>query len=81
MVSQIFTFDFHPNPTVIYIYDAKGVYDINGKYNRAVVLFIVITRLVIRKLNIGISKIDPKAFLVMNKIHDTLAGMIKKRVL
>ncbi|MGB5666825.1 MAG: DUF2179 domain-containing protein [Maribacter sp.] len=77
----MFTFDFHPKPTVIYIYDAEGGYDINGKFNRSVVLFIVLTRLVIRKLNIGISKIDPKAFVVMNKIKDTLAGMIKIRVL
>lgn len=63
------------------IYDAKGGYVENGKHNEYDVLFTVITRLEIRKLNIEISKIDPKAFVVMNKINDTRGGMIKKRVL
>lgn len=63
------------------IYDAKGGYGKNGDHNKYDVLFTVITRLEIRKLNIEISKIDPKAFVVMNKINDTRGGMIKKRVL
>ncbi|NHF58691.1 YitT family protein [Flavobacteriaceae bacterium TP-CH-4] len=63
------------------IYPAKGGYGKNGVHNEYDVLFTVITRLEIRKLNIEISKIDPKAFVVMNKLNDTRGGMIKKRVL
>lgn len=63
------------------MYKAKGGFTKNGIHNEYDVVFTVITRLEIRKLNIEISKIDPKAFVVMNKINDTKGGMIKKRVL
>lgn len=63
------------------IYQAKGGYGKNGVHNEYDVLFTVITRLEIRKLNIEISKIDPKAFVVMSKINDTRGGMIKKRTI
>ena len=63
------------------IYPAKGGYGKDGLYNEYDVIFSVITRLEIRKLNIEISKIDPNAFVVMNKINDTKGGMIKKRTL
>lgn len=62
------------------IYPAKGGYGRHGLHNEYEVLFTVITRLEIRRLNIEISKIDPKAFVVMSKINDTRGGMIKKRV-
>ena len=61
------------------VYKAKGGYGTHGKHNEYDVIFTVITRLEIRKLNIEISKIDPKAFVVMSKINDTRGGMIKKR--
>lgn len=61
------------------IYPAKGGYGKHGMHNEYDVIFTVITRLEIRKLNIEISKIDPKAFVVMSKINDTRGGMIKKR--
>jgi len=61
------------------IYPAKGGYGTHGLHNEYEVVFTVITRLEIRRLNIEISKIDPKAFVVMNKINDTRGGMIKKR--
>lgn len=61
------------------IYPAKGGYGRNGVHEHYDVLFTVITRLEIRRLNIEISKIDPKAFVVMSKINDTRGGMIKKR--
>ncbi len=63
------------------IYPAKGGYSTQGVHNDYDVLFTVITRLEIRRLNIEISKIDPKAFVVMNKINDTRGGMIKKRAI
>lgn len=61
------------------IYPAKGGYGTHGVHNEYDVVFTVITRLEIRRLNIEISKIDPQAFVVMNKINDTRGGMIKKR--
>jgi uncharacterized membrane-anchored protein YitT (DUF2179 family) len=63
------------------IYPAKGGYGNHGVHNEYDVLFTVITRLEIRRLNIEISKIDSKAFVVMSKINDTRGGMIKKRVI
>ncbi len=63
------------------IYPAKGGYGKQGVHSEYEVLFTVITRLEIRRLNIEISKIDPKAFVVMNKINDTRGGMIKKRAI
>ncbi len=63
------------------IYNAKGGFRQNGIHNQYEVLYTVITRLEIRKLNIEITKIDSKAFVVMNKLNDTRGGMIKKRIL
>ncbi len=63
------------------IYKAKGGYGRHGERNEYDVIFTVITRLEIRRLNIEITKIDPKAFVVMSKINDTRGGMIKKRAI
>lgn len=63
------------------VYNAKGGYGKVGERKDYDVIFTVITRLEIRKLNIEITKIDPKAFVVMSKINDTRGGMIKKRVI
>lgn len=61
------------------IYRAKGGYGELGIQNEYDVIYTVITRLEIRKLNIEISKIDANAFVVMNSINDTRGGMIKKK--
>lgn len=45
------------------------------------VLFCVITRLEVTKLQLEIDKIDPKAFVIQYPIKDTKGGMIKKRPL
>lgn len=45
------------------------------------ILYTVITRLEVAKMNAEIEKIDPSAFVVMSSIKDTRGGMIKKRVL
>lgn len=50
--------------------DKKGDIDI---------LYSVITRLEVARLNTEIEKIDPAAFVIMNSIKDTRGGMIKKR--
>ena len=43
------------------------------------ILYSVITRLEVAKLNSEIEKIDPAAFVIMSSIKDTRGGMIKKR--
>ena len=63
------------------LYPAKGGYRVDGKYNEYEVIYTVITRLEIRKLNKEIARIDPKAFVVMSRLNDTRGGMIKKRLL
>lgn len=63
------------------IYKAKGGFGKQGLHKEYDVIYTVITRLEIRRLNIEINKIDPKAFVVMGKINDTRGGMIKKRSL
>lgn len=45
------------------------------------IVYTVITRLEIGKLQAEIDKIDPNAFIVMNAVKDTRGGMIKKRPL
>ena len=43
------------------------------------VVYTVVTRLEISKLEDRVVSIDPKAFIIMNSVKDTLGGMIKKR--
>ncbi len=43
------------------------------------IIFTVVTRLEVFKLNAEIEKIDQSAFVVMNSIKDTKGGMIKKK--
>ncbi|MCX7909695.1 MAG: YitT family protein [Ignavibacteria bacterium] len=43
------------------------------------ILYTVLTRLELPKLTVEINKIDPKAFVVMHKVKDTIGGYIKKR--
>jgi uncharacterized membrane-anchored protein YitT (DUF2179 family) len=45
------------------------------------IIFTVITRLEINKLNTELEKIAPNAFVVMHTVKDTKGGMIKKRPL
>ena len=45
------------------------------------IIYTVITRLELNKLNTEIEKIEPNAFIVMNSIKDIKGGMIKKRPL
>jgi uncharacterized membrane-anchored protein YitT (DUF2179 family) len=56
-----------------------------GKRGEAVadidIVYTVITRLEVSRLNAEIEKIDPHAFVVMSSVKDTKGGMIKKRPL
>lgn len=45
------------------------------------IIYSVITRLEVHKMNTEIQKIDPNSFVVMTSVKDTKGGMIKKRPL
>lgn len=61
------------------VYRGKRGYGKMGEAIDADIVFTVITRLEIRKLNVEVQKIDPNSFVVMNAVKDTRGGMIKKR--
>jgi uncharacterized membrane-anchored protein YitT (DUF2179 family) len=63
------------------VYNGKRGYGKRGEQKDVDIIFTVITRLELSKLNTEIEKIEPTAFVVMNSIRDTKGGMIKKRPL
>ncbi|WP_139958152.1 YitT family protein [Flavicella sediminum] len=63
------------------IYKGQGGYAKNGIEKDVKIIYTVITRLELNKLNTEIEKIEPTAFIVMNRIKDIKGGMIKKRPL
>jgi len=63
------------------VYKGTRGYGKSGEKGEIDILYTVITRLEVAKLNTEIEKIDPAAFVIMNRIKDTRGGMIKKRVL
>ncbi len=63
------------------VYSGKRGYGRRGETRDTDILYTVITRLEINKLNIEIEKITPDAFIVMSSVKDTKGGMIKRRPL
>jgi uncharacterized membrane-anchored protein YitT (DUF2179 family) len=64
------------------VYRGKRGYGKRGETNTEIeIIYTVITRLELNKLNSEIEKIDGDAFIVMNRVKDTRGGMIKKRPL
>lgn len=63
------------------LYSGKKGYGKRGETQNVDIVYTVITRLEISKLNTEIEKIEPTAFVVMNSVKDTKGGMIKKRPL
>ncbi|MBP8156540.1 MAG: YitT family protein [Leadbetterella sp.] len=63
------------------VYSGKSGYGKRGEMKETDILYTVITRLELNKLNSEIEKIEPSAFVVMNSVKDTKGGMIKKRPL
>ena len=59
---------------------ARGYGKTGNKKDEIDILYSVITRLEVAKLNAEIEKIDSSAFVIMNSIKDTKGGMIKKRI-
>lgn len=63
------------------VYTGKRGYGKKGETKSTDIIYTVITRLELNKLNTEIEKIEPDAFVVMNSVKDTKGGMIKKRPL
>jgi uncharacterized membrane-anchored protein YitT (DUF2179 family) len=63
------------------VYSGKGGYGKRGATKEVDIIYTVITRLELNKLNTEIEKIEPTSFVVMNSVKDTKGGMIKKRPL
>lgn len=63
------------------IYKGKSGYGRRGEKTDVDIVYTVITRLELNKLNSEIDKIEPDAFMVMSSVKDTKGGMIKKRKL
>ncbi|MBI2283202.1 MAG: YitT family protein [Bacteroidetes bacterium] len=63
------------------VYKGKRGFGSHGERNDIDIIYTVVTRLELNKLNTEIEKIDPHAFVVMNSVKDTRGGMIKKRAL
>jgi uncharacterized membrane-anchored protein YitT (DUF2179 family) len=63
------------------VYNGKRGYGKSGETKNVDIIYTVITRLELNKLNTEIIKITPDAFVVMNSVRDTKGGMIKKRPL
>ncbi|HUR67261.1 MAG TPA: YitT family protein [Chitinophagaceae bacterium] len=63
------------------VYMGKGGYGKRGETNELEIIYTVITRLELNKLNTEIERIEPNAFVVMSSVKDTKGGMIKKRPL
>ncbi len=59
----------------------RGYFGGNFENRELNILYTVVTRLEINRLNQEIEKIDPSAFVVMSSIKDTRGGMIRKRPL
>lgn len=63
------------------VYSGKQGFGKTGMAKEIDIVYTVVTRLELHKLNVEIEKIDPNAFVVMSSIRDTKGGMIKKRPL
>lgn len=63
------------------VYSGKRGYGKHGETKDVEIIYSVITRLELNKMNTEIEKIEPNAFVVMNSVKDTKGGMIKKRPL
>jgi len=63
------------------VYKGQRGFGHHGERGEIDIVYTVITRLELNKLNTEIEKIDPHAFVVMSSVKDTRGGMIKKRPL
>ena len=62
------------------IYSGKGGYGKKGEnLKESEIIFTVVTRLEVGKLQTLVNNIDPEAFIIQHSINDMQGGMIKKR--
>ena len=63
------------------VYHGKRGFGKTGETKEIDIVYTVVTRLELNKLNTEIEKIDAYSFVVMSSVKDTKGGMIKKRPL
>ena len=63
------------------VYKGNKGFGKRGEMEGIDIIYTVITRLEVNKLNTEIKKIEPDAFVIMNQVKDVKGGMIKKRSL
>jgi uncharacterized membrane-anchored protein YitT (DUF2179 family) len=63
------------------VYNGKSGFGYEGERKDIEIVYTVLTRLEVNRLNNELEKIDSNAFVVMSSIRDTKGGMIKKRPL
>lgn len=63
------------------IYKGESGFGKTGESRNANIIYTVVTRLELNRLNTELEKIDANAFVVMSSVKDTKGGMIKKRAL
>ncbi len=63
------------------VYRGKRGHGRNGEIAEFDIIYTVVTRLELNRLNTEIQTIDPNSFVVMSSVKDTKGGMIKKRAL
>jgi uncharacterized membrane-anchored protein YitT (DUF2179 family) len=63
------------------IYNGKSGFGNKGEKKDIDIVYTVLTRLEVNRLNTELEKIDRSAFVIMSSIRDTKGGMIKKRPL
>ncbi len=63
------------------IYAGKGGFGTNGKSYEKDIIYTIVTRLELARLNTEIDKIDKNAFIIMGLVKDLRGGMIKKKPL
>ncbi|MEL6392768.1 MAG: YitT family protein, partial [Bacteroidota bacterium] len=62
------------------IFKGRGGMQVDEETPDKDILYVVITRLEIRKIDRLIEDIDPNAFVTMTSINDVRGGMVRKRV-
>ena len=63
------------------IYEGKNGFGKKGEMKNIDIVYSVVTRLQLNRLNAEIEKIDPDAFIVISSVRNIKGGMVKKRPL
>lgn len=61
------------------LFRGRGGFGTTGKTKDQDILYVVITRLEIRKITLIVQGIDPKAFITMTSINDVHGGMLRRK--